>query len=65
MINHTALQTTSRVGVVSDVVLSVVEDPVSDPDCISGPAIGVEGTVVSMTTERFDDTGEIFPAVSV
>jgi hypothetical protein len=50
-----AVQVTSRVGVLSEVMLSVVDDPVSDAVWRSGAVAGAAGAVVSIVT---DNTGE-------
>lgn len=51
-------------GVLSDVLLSVLEEPRSVAEVISGIP-GADGVAVSITIERFPDATEIFPAISV
>ena len=60
------LQTMSNVGVVSEVLLSVSETPVSEAACISGADPGVSGAVVSMMMASIGvENAETFPALSV
>jgi hypothetical protein len=51
---------TSKVGVVSTVLLSVDEDPLSDPACKSGAGVGVGGSIVTVPLEA----AERLPAAS-
>ena len=51
---------TSKVGVVSTVLLSVEEVPLSEPDCRSGAGVGVLGVMVTVP----DDAAEKFPVAS-
>ncbi len=57
------VQDTVKVGVVSLVTSSVLEEPLSEPATRSG----VPGTapVVSMVTERPEEAKDVFPAGSV
>ena len=52
---------TSKVGVVSTVLLSVEEVPLSEPDCRSGAGVGFGGSIVTVPLEA----GERFPAESM
>ncbi len=53
-----------KVGVVSLVRLSVLEEPVSLPAVRSGVP-GAEGAVVSMVTDKADEAADWLPAASV
>ena len=48
IVEPTSVHAISNVGVVSLVLLSVFESPVSLPDCKSGADVGVDGAVVSI-----------------
>lgn len=65
IVSSIALHVTSNVGVVSLVILSVFEVPVSLVFCISGAETGVVGDVTSIVTERFPEVSETFHAESV
>ena len=54
----------AKFGVVSDVLLSVFEEPVSVPAVISG-APGAASAVVSIVTLRLPEATEMFPDSSV
>ena len=64
MTGSVPVHVTSIVGVVSAVMSSVVELPVSEPVCRSG-AVADAGPAVSTVTARDGDWADSFPAVSV
>ncbi len=53
-----------KVGVLSLVMSSVLEEPESEPEARSG-AEGAEGAAVSMVTLRPEESAEMLPARSV
>jgi hypothetical protein len=59
------VQAIVNAGVVTDVMLSVDDVPLSVAAVMSGVAVGVMGAVVSMVTVRPADPLEVFPAGSV
>ena len=57
-------QVISKVGVLSEVILSVLDEPVSEAVCKSGVPVAT-GAVVSIVTDRAKLLLLIFPAASV
>jgi hypothetical protein len=59
------IHTRAKSGVVSEVTLSVDEAPVSVAAVMSGPLVGVAGTVASIVTLSEGETADTLPAASV